>query len=48
MAEGFAPHSASSSKLLTPETTAQAHTIKIAAREHHRPRRERGSGTKPL
>lgn len=39
------PHSASSSMLFAPETTAQAHTSKIAVSEYHRPRRERGSGT---
>jgi hypothetical protein len=39
------PHSASSSMLLAPETTAQAHTSRIAVREYHRPRRDRGWGT---
>lgn len=31
--------------LLAPETTAQAHTARIAVSEYHRPRRTRGSGT---
>ena len=31
--------------VLAPETTAQAHTSRIAVSGYHRPRRERGSGT---
>lgn len=36
-----APHSASSSMLLAPETTAQAYTSRTAVREYHRPPRPR-------
>lgn len=43
--EARRPHSASSSMLLAPETTAQAHTGRTPVSEYHRPRRIRGSGT---
>lgn len=44
--EARSAHSASSSRLLAPETIAQAQTSKTAVSEYQRPRRARGSDTR--